>query len=118
MIMKEVNASDTVQKLIENNDFKYLCDTLESGSIEKKIIKYSDLRVGPYGVLSYEDRMSEAAKRYTNYKDPMKETERLRLVGCGKEIEKQIFTHSHIKPEDITDQSVAANIESLRYFSL
>jgi hypothetical protein len=42
--------------------------------------------------------------------------ERDRLVACGQEIEKQIFAKCKIKPEDITDASVAPIIEELRNF--
>jgi HD superfamily phosphodiesterase len=117
-IAKEIGVSDVVQYLVKNNDFNYLCDISQSGSIEKKIIKYSDLRVGPHGILSYDERMNEAKERYKDYKSKIDQEERKKLVHCGKDIEKEIFSHSNIRPEDVNDESVAATIEELKNFEI
>jgi hypothetical protein len=80
-----------------------------------KIMHYADMRVGPFGVLSYDERMEEARKRYANRTD-FQEENRLQLVACGKEVEKQIFEHCLIKPEYINDESITPIMESLRDF--
>ena len=53
------------------------------------------------------------------FKSPIyykKEDEWKKLVACGQEIEKQIFSKCKIKPEDINDQTVAPIISKLRDF--
>ncbi len=82
----------------------------------QKLVHYADGRVGPYGVLSFDERMNDANKRYKN--DSFDETERDRLVECGRDIEKQIFSHSNIKPEDINDESTRKIIEELKDFEI
>ena len=52
------------------------------------------------------------------YQDKNKghEAEREKLVACGAEMEKQIFSKCKIKPEDITDETIAPIIEELKNF--
>ncbi len=121
-IMQEIGLPDKVASLASQNKFKMLCTHFNSSDMDIKIIHYADGRVAPHGVLSYQARMDEAGKRYGERKEENRwlgdDAERLKLVDCGKEIEKQIFAHSKIKPEDITDEAVAPIIEQLRGFMI
>ena len=116
-IIEELNLSNRVASSLANlNRFSLICEHRDSSDMNIKIVHYSDGRVTPYGIVSYEDRMNEAKKRYENYDNSPREIERKRLVDCGLEIEKQIFAKCKIKPEDITDKEVAPIIESLKDF--
>lgn len=117
MIIKELGMSNEIDYLLRNNNFRNICDILENGSLERKVVKYSDLRVAPNGVVSYGDRMKEGEKRYKSKSD-ISDEERNKLISCGMGIEKQIFAHSSIKPEDITDESVREIIENLKKFEI
>ncbi len=121
-IMQEIGLPDKVVSLASQNKFKMLCIHANSSDMDIKIIHYADGRVAPYGVLSYKARMDEAGKRYGERKGENRwlgnDTERLKLVECGLEIEKQIFAHCKIKPEDITDEAVAPIVEQLRSFMI
>ncbi len=117
-IIYELGFGDDISKLANQNRFSLLCEHVGLNDIRIKIIHYSDMRVGPYGVISYAERMEEANKRYGGKVSGVKEEERQKLVDCGKDIEKQIFAHSKIKPEDITDESVAGIIEELKNFEI
>lgn len=118
-IIKELGLSKDIVTLAGQNRFSLLCSHRDSGEMNLKIIHYADSRVGPHGVLSYNDRMDDAGKRYKDYpKKSVEEKERIRLVDCGKEIEKQIFANSNIKPEDITDASIANDVELLKNFTI
>ena len=84
---------------------------LSSNNWELKIVNYSDFRVGPFGVLSLRDRMEEIRVRYTGRDFPfMKDLDR--HIAEGLEIEKQIFEHTDISPEDITDESIRKYFEN------
>ena len=114
-IMREIGLSASVISLANKNQFSLLCENKESRNVNRKIIQYSDYRAAPDGVVSYFERMEEAQVRYQE-ENRGREEERQRLVNCGAEIEKQIFAHCKIKPEDITDKSVAPIIEELKNF--
>jgi len=121
VIMKELEVNPEIVRLVDSMSFRNLCDQATSEDFSVKIIQYADMRVGPYGVLSYEDRMIEGIKRYKNHKklhNAIQEDERKRFIACGAEIENQIFAKCKIKPEDINDESVGLVIDTLREFVL
>jgi hypothetical protein len=115
-IIKELNLPLHIASLADQNRFSLICEHRDSNDIKIKIVHYADGRVDPHGIVSYYDRMEEARKRYENHKNNTRELERQKLVECGLEIEKQIFSKCKIKPEDITDEAVAPIIESLKDF--
>ena len=121
-IAQEITNSERILGLVDRNRFGNLCIDKEGSDLEAKIIHYADSRVAPRGITSYDERMKEAGERYRdkyeNYEGSENEKNRLRLVACGKEIEKEIFSHSKIKPEDINDASVLLIIEELKNFEI
>ena len=106
--------------LIEGIGFSKLEGTRDSGSYERKIVEYADQRVGPYGILSLDERIEESAKRYAGkHPDIPRSAERFaELVAAAHELERQLFSHTDIKPEDITDTTTAPLIEELRNYSV
>ena len=117
-IARELDVSETVVQFISGNGFNNLCIIKDNTDWGSKILQYSDLRVGPKGVLSYDERMDDGKKRYANHKNYVEEEERNKIVNCGRDIEKQIFAHSNIKQEYITDESVKEMIEELKNFEI
>lgn len=117
-IIKELNLPEKVAYLAGENRFSYMCKHRDGEDFMQKLIHYADGRVGPHGILSYDERMNDANRRYHNHKLSVEEEERDRLVNCGRDIEKEIFSHSNIKPEDINDESVADIIEELKNFGI
>ncbi len=116
-IARELGASPRVIELVDQNEFKALCSHRDSDDLEKKILHYADGRVSPLRICSYDERMAEAGKRYSNHalKPSLPKSDWLKLVDCGRDMEKQIFALTHdLKPEDITDDSVKPIIESLK----
>lgn len=114
-IIREVGMPQSVVELADKFHFSRSCEYKERGDIYSKIATYSDQRVSPNGVVSYLARIEEARKRYAHVPD-LQEGTRQRLVSCGLEVEKQIFSKCKIKPEDINDETVAPIIEKLRDF--
>ena len=115
-IMKEIGISEEVIFLVDKIDFTSSCDFRDGDNFFIKIINYADWRVSPYGVVSYDERMNEAKKRYEGRTDVFVDEGREKLIACGKEIEKQIFAKCKIKPEDINDESVKSVILELKNF--
>ena len=117
-IIEELGLSEKVRYLAGENRFSFMCKHSKEGDLTQKLIHYADGRVGPHGILSYDERMNDASKRYKGHKLSVHEEERDRLVNCGRDIEKYIFSHSNIKPEDINDESVKEIIEELKNFEI
>ncbi len=117
-ILKELNVKEEVINLIDSIGHTRFCDQLKDDNLAAKIINYADTRVGPFGVLSYEDRMQEVSVRYRTYKTFIGEEKHQKAVACGREVEKYLFANSKIRPEDINDTSIAPIIEELKGFMI
>ena len=86
-------------------------------ALEYKIANYSDMRVGPYGVMSMEERVEEGRKRYAGRKHPVSDLlgdEFESYVKALKNIEQGIFADTDLVPVDITDAAIAPLMEKLR----
>lgn len=114
-IIKELNLSRRITSLADQNRFSLMCEHKNTYDIGLKIIHYTDARVSPHGVVSYDDRMEEAKLRYKR-RDGITEDERDKLVACGKNMEKEIFAKCKIKPEDITEEIIQPIVSSLQNF--
>ena len=117
-IVRELGLPEKIIQLVSNNRFKNMCIDKDGNDWPLKILHYADLRVGPHSILSYEERMDDFVKRYKNHKNLVEGQERLQLIDCGREIEKQIFLHSNIKPEDVNNDSIASIIDKLHEFEI
>jgi hypothetical protein len=120
-ILKELGISERVIEIDGKMTFGNLCIDKEGNDWELKLLHYADMRVGPFGVLSYEDRMEDARKRYANVPEDEMTREKDRrelLLACGKDIESQIFAHCKIRPEDINDKSIAPILEELKGYMI
>jgi hypothetical protein len=114
-IARELGVSKMVIELIDQIRFSLLCRHAEGNDWNIKIVHYSDGRVAPKGISTYEERMQEGEQRYKG-RQGYEEIGRVDLVSCGKKIEQQIFAKCKIKPEDINDETVAPIISKLREF--
>lgn len=115
MIAAELGVSDDVRRYVDMIGYPTICKTVESDSWEEKITQYADFRPSPFGIMSVIDRLREGHERTTKPRDLAEEA---RLDGCAMELEQQIFDRCSIKPEDITDESVAPIIEELRKWEI
>jgi hypothetical protein len=117
-ILAELNFSKTIIDIVSIVGYPYIKEVLDCDDFNKKIVTYSDFRVGPHGVLSIDERAADGKKRYEGRKNDVTDEERKNRHQYIKDIEKQIFSHSSITPEDINDISIAKNIEILKNFEI
>ncbi len=118
-ILKELGVNQRVIDIDARMIFGNLCIDRDSNDLELKLLHYADMRVGPFGILSFDERMEDARKRYENKLDDEMTREKNRreeLLACGRDIERKIFENCSIKPEDITDESIAEILEELKDF--
>lgn len=116
-IAKELNMPKRVLELVGAIGFSQATATSSSKDIDRKICAYSDMRVGPHGVISLEERLVDGAKRYagTVHKIGGRQDE---FAVALRQIENQIFVDCQIRPADITDTSVAPVIEQLKSYEI
>jgi HD domain len=115
-ITRELFGDKNISEIIDAVGFHNWSSTHENGTWNQKICTYADTRVAPYGVASLEERIEDAARRYRST-STTSETKRLSLYDSVRQIEKEIFAHSSIKPSDVTDESVKNIVEELKDFS-
>ncbi len=117
-IIKELRTSSIVLDLAKHVDATYIESIVTGDNFGRKISIYADDRVTPHGIVSIEERNIEAYKRYKDTGRAFDEEKKNFYAKNIFEIEKQIFLQSNIKPEDITDESVAKIIEELKNFEI
>ncbi len=119
MMAKEIGVSPRVIELIDSVGFGQAIENSQSNDLEAKICDNSDLRVVPNGIVSLQERLEEGRERYKDRLDkwiaPDRHTE---LEEACFAIEKQVFEHCQIKPEDITDDSTKPIVERLRTYEI
>lgn len=117
-IAREIGVSEAVLHCIDMIDFSHVEQVAHSGTLEEKIGIYADNRVGPFGVLSLNDRLAEAKERYMNRTDRLFDIKRHELiVTLTHEIERDLFKGLALRPEDITDAHVAPLVEKLSCYT-
>ncbi len=115
-IIKELDLAENILQRANRIKFSLLCEQRDGDDFVAKIISYADGRVDPYGIVSYVERMNEVKIRYKDREDLFPLANREKLIGCGLDLEKQIFAKCKIKPEDINNRTAQPIILSLRDF--
>lgn len=114
-IAKEIWAPETVREKIWKISFTRLMNEYQQYSLSDSIAKYCDLRVWPYGIVSTDGRLEEAAKRHNNV-DWENELETSKEFL--QKVEQDIFKFCTIKVEYISDETVSPLIETLRKYDI
>jgi putative nucleotidyltransferase with HDIG domain len=118
-IARKLGSNQKILKVIDSIGFSKIKDSHHLGSIEMKLAEYADMRAGPKGIFSIDERMADGQKRYQHRKNYfLKEDERKDIATALHEMEDEIFSKSKLKPSDITDESVAPLIEQLKSYEI
>lgn len=119
-IAREIGVSDKVIALIDGIGFSKLEETRARGSFELKIVEYSDCRVSPRGITSMARRLEDARERYADKFDhvPQSKERFLQLLDAAHDIEMEIFSHTDIRSDELTEEALAATIEELREYKI
>lgn len=115
-IVSELGVSARIRELVDCVGFDQAVDNAETADFGKKICAYADMRVKPSGVVALKDRMADLRVRYQNHPEGAKRREVFETAL--REIEKQIFKHIKINPEDITEDAVKNKVKVLRNFEI
>jgi len=114
-IGKELGVSKVVEGFLSK--LKSVKGAYESSDFNLKICFYSDLRCGPFGILSVDERFDDLLLRYRGRNHPIADLQRTQNNRkCTLEIEKQLQEFVSFDLKRISDQSIENYIEGLKYF--
>jgi HD superfamily phosphohydrolase len=117
-IINEINPDKYVSNILQNLKFSNTIEIVRSGNTDKKIVKYSDLRVTPFGINTLKERLKEAKNRYVHAKNIWSESEFNKFTFACNNIEHELFSFCRIKPENITEEKVKPLFKQLRDFEI
>jgi hypothetical protein len=105
-ICEEIGLSPTAVKLVNNLEWSYIPRLLETNDIESLIPIYCDMRIGPKGILSLNERLSELKERVSakDYEDNVKN---------GTALEQVIKNNVMFNVNSITDDQINKRFEKL-----
>lgn len=113
-IAKEIGVSQHCLECVDAVGFSQVID-IQQAPLSHKICNYADMRVGPYGVVTLQERFEDGRKRYASRTDRnLIKEERLQLLyEAAFQIERDIFSRSplgHIEIHDIAIQDILENL--------
>jgi hypothetical protein len=110
-IAREMKMPERVLELIDSSGFSQGLSNAKTNDWAKKICAYSDMRVAPKGLVSLEARLDDLRARYNQGQSNFQVRQ---FEDALREIEKQIFKHCNIRPEDITEVKVSKVADKLK----
>jgi hypothetical protein len=105
-VFQEIGLGVEAERLIDNLEWDYIPRLLQENDVASLIVIYSDMRIGPRGVLSIAERMENLRARagVAHYEE--------QLVA-GLELEKLMNENSNGRAQNITDQELESPIKRL-----
>lgn len=117
-IAADMNLPQAVVDLVRGIGFSEIPNITKRGSLEEKICCYADQRVGPFGVITIEERLKEGKARYAHRTDRKLSVNFDEIAEDLRTLEQQVFDYSNILSTDITNDSIEPEIELLKKFQL
>ncbi len=120
VIARELGVSEQVVGLIDCIGFHTAAVNAAGSDMSRKVCAYSDMRVWPYGVTSLEHRIADLRVRYDQkfHHIAGNDQQRENFENSLRLIERQIFAHCKIRPEDITEQAIISRKVQLKKFQI
>jgi hypothetical protein len=118
-ILQELNVEHEVVRILGQHALEKAKYALENDNWGIKIIRISDSRISPQGVVTLSDRWSDIRRRYTNkdhrLSNPDEVTQREQMEHA---IEKQIQSKCTIDLQKISDADIEPYIGRLKEFQI
>ncbi len=118
-IARAIGLPPAACTIVDRIGFANVKDLFAHNSRELWIAQYADMRVGPYGIISMQERIEDLKKRYAT-KSAWFGRKELSMISENilQEVEHKLFSHGTLAPDGITNTSVAPIIEKLRDYSV
>lgn len=102
---RELGVAERVIAIIDHMGIKSFME--EDGPRETQIVRYTDMRVDPRGVVSLDERMLDGYRRYKDYPSADRAREPLwtQVLDNAHQQELRLFTQTNLLPEQITQQT-------------
>lgn len=108
-LCEKAGVPERVTTLASHVGFAYGSETVHGEDWTLKVVAYADRVVGPFGVLTFEERLHEAADRYgfPRYAP----SERPPLVKAAYALKDEVQTHVAVPLDSITNENVAVDVQ-------
>ncbi len=103
-IFLEIGVIPKAIQLLQNLEWSYIPKLLLQDDIESLLPIYADMRIGPQGILSLEDRLTDLASRATVEDFDQQEQ-------SGKHLESLVRKQTTTNLDTMSDEDIAAVIE-------
>ncbi len=113
-IVRELSVPKRVIELVDSIGFVQAPENARSDNLDQKICMYADMRVDPWGVVSLEERLADARRRYHGERSLVPQSQVVDFEEALRVIEKQIFSGSSVYPEFISVQSTENTLPILK----
>lgn len=117
-IAADMKMPQVIVNLIRSIGFGEIPEVVKRGSVEEKICCYSDQRVGPFGVITIEERLVEGKARYAHRTDRKLSINFDAMANDLRTLEQQVFDYCTILSTDITNDSIQPEIELLKKYEV
>lgn len=117
-IAADMHMPQAVVDLMKSIGFAKIPDVVKQGNLEEKICCYADQRVGPFGVITIEERLIEGRARYAHRTDRNLSLNFDQIAADLRTLEQQVFDYSTMLSTDITNDSIESEIELLKQFTI
>lgn len=112
-MMAEIGADPRIIELCVTSHGEQLADFLPSDRWDRKIAFYCDMRVGPFGILSLDDRFADLKVRYDYNREKIEQYHQL-----SQDLEQQLQTATSIDIQAITDETVNTLFSTLLFIEV
>lgn len=106
-ICKELGCEETTLRLVDNLEWDYIPKLLKENDVEALIPIYCDMRIGPKGMMSMEERVEDLKKRELNQDHSQK-------VENGRRLEELVVSNVRVDVNGIKDREIEAMWLELR----
>lgn len=112
-MVRELCVRDRFMYLLIHKEWAHFDEVVLKDDLDLKIITYADNRVGPFGVVSFMDRIAEIVKRYGEDHIRNRHPDFEQIIVHAKELEQQVLQHTDMTPADITDSAIQSFVDRL-----
>ncbi len=112
-IIEETASNSKVLELYKNSHWENAKDFVNSEHWDRKIACYSDMRIGPFGILSLKERFDNLISRRPETKQRLNE-----LYSDGKKLEKQLQDTTTNNLLTIDDEILNKRFQYLQHLNI
>lgn len=111
-IIREITNDEKIVDLCAHSHAEHMEEIINKDEWEKKIAYYCDMRVGPFGIVSVNQRFDDLDVRYGKSSERLKKLKRFREICLI--IEEQLQENTSVDIVEICEDDVRMIVENLK----